>query len=104
LGLPILTHLLRQMSLRIVDYSGTTSSLHLRQPRQSLNLGKTLTLTRSHLKNRILAQSQGGTEFQPADILKYFEEFKGGPNTEIETKDFFEMTSNKIETEYEAKR
>jgi hypothetical protein len=48
---------------------------------------------RSHLKIRILAQSQGGTEFQPADILKYFEELKRGSNTEIGTKDFFEMAS-----------
>ena len=40
MGLPILPHLLRQMPSHIVDYSGTTSSLHLRQPRQSLNLGK----------------------------------------------------------------
>jgi hypothetical protein len=41
MGLPILPHLLRQMPSRIVDYSGTTSSLYLRQPRQSLNLGIT---------------------------------------------------------------
>jgi hypothetical protein len=44
---------------------------------------------RSRLKNRILVQVQGGTEFQSADILKYFEELKRGPNTEIGTKDFF---------------
>ena len=37
---------------------------------------------RSHLKKRILAQGQGGTEFQPADILKYVEDLKPGPNTE----------------------
>jgi hypothetical protein len=54
---------------------------------------KTFRNTRSHLKNRILAQGQGGTEFQPADILKYFEDLKRGPNTEIGTKDFFEMAS-----------
>ena len=51
--------------------------------------------TRSHLKIRILVQVQGGIEFQPADILKYFEELKLGPNTEIGTKDFFEMASKK---------
>ena len=45
--------------------------------------------TRSHLKNRILVQGQGETEFQPADILKYFEELERGLNTEIGTKDFF---------------
>ena len=39
MGLPILPHLLRQMTSRIVHYSGTTSSLYLRQPRQSLKLG-----------------------------------------------------------------
>jgi hypothetical protein len=53
-------------------------------------------LSRSYLKNRILAQGQGGTEFQSADILKYFEELKRSPNTEIGTKDFFEMAFNKI--------
>jgi hypothetical protein len=31
---------------------------------------------RSHLKNRILVQSQGRLEFQPAGILMYFEELK----------------------------
>ena len=48
---------------------------------------------RSHLKNRILVQVQGGAEFQPADILKYFEELEFGPNTEIGTKGVFEMAS-----------
>jgi hypothetical protein len=38
-----------------------------------------------------LVQVQGGTEFQPADILEYFEELKLGANTEIGTKDSFEM-------------
>jgi hypothetical protein len=41
-----------------------------------------------------LVQVQGGTEFQPADILKYFEELKRGSNTEIGTKDIFEMASS----------
>ena len=50
-------------------------------------------LTRSHLKNRILAQGQGGTEFQPAGILKYVEDLKRGPNTEIGEKDLFEIAS-----------
>ena len=50
-------------------------------------------MTRSHLKNRILAQGQGGTEFQSAGILKYVEELKQGPNTEIGTKVFFEIAS-----------
>jgi len=49
--------------------------------------------TRSHLKNRILAQGQGGAEDQPAGILQYSEELKRGPNTEIGPKDFFEMAS-----------
>jgi hypothetical protein len=49
--------------------------------------------TGSHLKNRILAQDQGGTEFQPAGILKYVEELKQGANTGIEEKDFFEIAS-----------
>jgi len=38
-----------------------------------------------------LAQGQGGNEVQPTDILKYFEELKQDPNTEIGTKDFFEI-------------
>ncbi len=45
-------------------------------------------ICRSHLKNRILVQGQGGGEVQPAGILKYSEELKRGPNTEIGTKDF----------------
>ena len=49
---------------------------------------------RSHLKKRILAQGQGGTEFQPAGILKYVEDLKLGPNTEIGQKDFFEIASS----------
>ena len=53
--------------------------------------------TRSHLKNRILVQDQGGGEVQPAGILKYSEELKRGPNTEIGPKDFFEIASNKRE-------
>jgi len=40
LGLPISPHNRRQMSSRIGDYSGKTSSLVLRQARQSLNLGQ----------------------------------------------------------------
>jgi hypothetical protein len=40
-----------------------------------------------------LAQGQGGTEFQPAGILKYVEDLKRSPNTEIGTKDFFEIAS-----------
>jgi hypothetical protein len=39
MGLPILPHLRRQMPYRIGDYSGTTSSLYLRQAQQPLNLG-----------------------------------------------------------------
>ena len=38
--------------------------------------------TRSHLKNWILVQGQGGPELQPAGILKYSEELKRVPNTE----------------------
>ena len=39
LGLPILPHPRRQMSSRIGDYSGKTSSLYLRQAQLSLSLG-----------------------------------------------------------------
>jgi hypothetical protein len=50
---------------------------------------------RSHLKNKILFQGQGDLEFQPAGILLYFEELKRESNTEIATKDIFEIGSNK---------
>jgi hypothetical protein len=50
-------------------------------------------LIRSHLKNRILVQDQGGAEVQPAGILKYSEELKRGPNIEVGPKDFFEIAS-----------
>jgi len=43
--------------------------------------------------SRILVQGQGGAEVQPAGILKYSEELKRGPNTEIGTKDIFEIAS-----------
>ena len=52
---------------------------------------------RSCLKNRILVQDQGGAKVQPAGILKYSEELKRGPNTEIGPKDIFEMASKKRE-------
>jgi hypothetical protein len=48
---------------------------------------------KSHLKNWNLVQDQGGADVQPAGILKYSEELKRGPNTEIGQKDFFEMAS-----------
>jgi hypothetical protein len=50
--------------------------------------------TKSHLKNWILAQDQGWTEFQSAGIFKYIEELKRGLNTEMGTKDFFAMAFN----------
>jgi len=53
-------------------------------------------LIRSYLKNRILFQGQGGTEFQPAGILKYSEELKRGLNTEVGAKDIFEIASNNL--------
>jgi hypothetical protein len=49
---------------------------------------------RSRLKNRILVQYQGGAKLQPAGILKYSEELKRRPNTEIGPKDIFEIVSN----------
>ena len=48
---------------------------------------------RSHLKNRILVQGQGGAEVQTAGILKYSEDLKRGPTTEIGPKDIFEIAS-----------
>jgi hypothetical protein len=52
---------------------------------------------RSRLKNRISVQDQGGAKIQPSGILKYSEELKRGPNTEIGPKDIFEMASKKRE-------
>jgi hypothetical protein len=49
---------------------------------------------RRYLKNRIWVQGQGEIEWQPADILKYFEELDRGPNAEMGIKDIFEMPSN----------
>jgi hypothetical protein len=54
-------------------------------------------LTRSHLKKRILVQDQGGAELQPAGILKYVEDLKRGPNTEVGPKDFFEIASKLLQ-------
>ena len=51
---------------------------------------------RSVLKNRILAQGQGGRAFQPTGILLYFEELEREPNKEIEPKDIFKNASRSI--------
>jgi len=48
---------------------------------------------KSYLKIRILAQGQGGSENQPAGILKYVEVLKRGTNAEIGLKNIFEMIS-----------
>ena len=50
-------------------------------------------IVRSHLKNRIFVQSQGGSKFQPAGILTYVEDLKRGPNAGFGLKDIFEMAS-----------
>ena len=50
-------------------------------------------ICRSHLRIRILVQGQGGTEFQPAGILKYVEDLVLGTNEEIGLKNFFEIAS-----------
>ena len=44
----------------------------------------------------ILAQGQGGDEFQPAGILKYVEDLKRGLNVEIGPKDIVEIASKRI--------
>ena len=48
---------------------------------------------RSHLKNRIWVQGQGGVGFQPAGILESVEDLKLGTNAEIGSKGIFEMAS-----------
>ncbi len=50
-------------------------------------------IVRSHLKNRIMTQSQGGVKFQSAGILKYFEALKREHNTGFGPKDIFEIAS-----------
>ena len=57
-------------------------------------LAQQLGFTITHLKKQILVQNQGGAEFQPADILQYFEELKGGPNADIGQKNLFEVGSS----------
>ncbi len=51
---------------------------------------------RSHLKNRILTQSQGGIKFQPIGILKYFRELKRERNPGLGPKGTFEIASINI--------
>ncbi len=51
---------------------------------------------RSHLKNRILAQGQGGVKFQSVGILKYFEELKREHNAGFGPKDIFEIAYSNI--------
>ena len=50
--------------------------------------------TRTYLKIRIFGRDQGGAEYQPAGILKYVEDLRGGLNADIGRKDFFEIGSN----------
>ena len=50
-----------------------------------------MNVIRTYLEKRILVQDQGGAEFQPADILQYFEELEEGSNAEIALKNFFEI-------------
>jgi hypothetical protein len=50
-------------------------------------------IIRTHLKNRILVQDRGGTEFPTGGILLYVEDFKRGTNKDIGPKDIFEIGS-----------
>jgi hypothetical protein len=47
--------------------------------------------SRGDLKIRIFGRDQGEAEDQPAGILKYVEDLRGGLNADIGRKDFFEM-------------
>jgi hypothetical protein len=49
---------------------------------------------RSHLKNKILVQDQGGAEVQPAGILQVFRGVETRTQQEIGPKNFFEMASS----------
>jgi hypothetical protein len=52
---------------------------------------------RTYLKNRILVQDPGGTEFLTGGILLYVEDLKRGTNKDIGPKDIFEMDSNYLQ-------
>jgi hypothetical protein len=52
-------------------------------------------LTGIHLKNRILIQDRGGTEFHTGGMLVYVEDLKRGSNKDSGPKDIFEMGSRK---------
>jgi hypothetical protein len=58
------------------------------------------TLTRTHLKNRILVQDRGGAELHTGGILLYVEDLKRGTNKDIGPKDIFEMGSKQKEAMY----
>ena len=45
-------------------------------------------------KNAGSSSRQGGLKFQPAGILKYFEDLKREPNTGFGPKDIYEIGSN----------
>jgi hypothetical protein len=60
-------------------------------------------LIRNLCKTPLLVQGQGGADVQPAGILKYSEELKRGPNTEIGPKDFFEIAYSELATVVVAK-
>ena len=49
----------------------------------------TVTYIRSCLIKQILVQDVGGPGFQTADICRYVEDLKPGPNTQLGPKDFF---------------
>ena len=89
-----------------MDSGGLTASKTLKQ----LSAAKPKNRRPHGSQKKDLGEDQGGTKFprvaglpissnsscgsQPADILKYFEELKRGPNVEIGFKDFFDRGSN----------
>jgi hypothetical protein len=50
--------------------------------------------TKAISKIELWLKLKAGPKFQPAGILKYFEELKRGPNAEIGPKGIFEIASN----------
>jgi len=51
--------------------------------------------TRNHLKIRIFVRDQGGTEDQPATILKYVEDLRQGLNADTGEKTFLGWLLNR---------
>jgi hypothetical protein len=55
-----------------------------------------LQFTTTHLEKRDFGQNQGGAKFLSADILQNCEYWESGANTDIGTKEYFEIACTTI--------